>query len=312
MGYTRDGEVRRARAASVRRVLWLTLGLNVGVAVAKLAYGAVTRSVAMSADGFHSMFDGTSNVIALLGIFLASRAADPEHPYGHTKYETFASAAIGAMLLLAAWRVGSSAVSRLLGGGPGPTVDVWSFAVMTATLTVNIGVAWYERRAGRRLRSGLLIADASHTASDILVSLGVIAGLAFVKLGFPAADPLIGLAIAAAIVYAAWRVFDQANETLSDRARLDVSEVGAVALRVPGVLGCHSIRTRGTSSDVYVDLHVQVDPVTSVVQGHAIAEAVEQAVVERIAGVADAIVHLEPMDEYQAAKTEGEIGHARE
>jgi cation diffusion facilitator family transporter len=307
MGYCKptlsaDGQ----RTQSVRRVLWVILFLNVAVALAKLLYGLAIDSVAMQADGFHSFFDGASNVVGLVGMRFAGRPADQDHPYGHAKYETYASAAIGAMLLLAAWRVGSAAVARLLDGGAVPAVDAASFGVMAVTLAANLFVTAYERRQGKALRSEILIADASHTSSDILVSLGVVAGLAAVRLGYRMADPVIALLVAVVIGWTAWKVFQQANETFSDAARLPVDTVCAVAMTVPGVLGCHSIRTRGLSSDVHVDLHIQVDPQATVLAGHAVAEAVERRVCERFAGVSDVIVHLEPLDEYQARKTEEE------
>lgn len=307
MGYCRVSEgVDGGRLRSVKRVLWVILFLNVGVAAAKLFYGLATGSVAMQADGFHSLFDGTSNVVGLVGMSLAGQPADRDHPYGHAKYETYASAAIGAMLLLAAWRVGSSALARLLDGGAPPRVDAASFGVMLGTLAVNLFVTAYEKRRGRALRSEILIADASHTTSDILVSVGVLVGLVAVRLGYPKADPILALLVAGAIGWTAWQVFRQAHETFSDAARLPVGDVCAAAFDVPGVLGCHSIRTRGLSSEVHVDLHIQVDPHATVAAGHAVAEAVERHVCERFPAVSDVIVHLEPMDDYQAQKTEEE------
>lgn len=303
MGCRRDDREMSARSTEVRRILWAILGLNLGVAVAKMLYGALTRSLAMTADGFHSLFDGTSNIIGLVGISIASRPADREHPYGHAKYETYASAGIGLLLAVAAWRVGVESIRRLVAGGASPDVNVGSFAVMLGTLVVNIGVSTWERRAGKRLKSDLLLADASHTGSDILVSLGVIGGLIAVQAGYPVADPMLGLVVCGFIARAALRVFRSVDETLSDRARLDPREVEAVALGVSGVLGCHDVRTRGTASHVAVDLHVQVDPGVTVTDGHAIAEAVERAVCDRFPEVSDVIAHVEPLDEYQQSKT---------
>ncbi|HZL04767.1 MAG TPA: cation diffusion facilitator family transporter [Coriobacteriia bacterium] len=307
MGYTREigaGDDNRVR--SVKRVLVGVLGLNLLVAFAKLGYGMITGSVAMTADGFHSMFDGTSNVVGLVGMSLASRPADDDHPYGHGKYETFASLVIAIMLALAAWRVGSSAVERLVSPGEPARVDALSFAIMLGTLAVNIGVTTYERKAGKRLGSEILIADASHTASDVLVSLGVIVGLAAVKLGFPQADPLIALVVAGFILVAGWRVLRSAQATLSDSMRIAPSAIRDVVMSVPGVLGCHHVRTRGPASEVYVDLHIQVDPGIPVASGHATAERVEKTVCVRFDQVRDVIVHLEPLDEYQRRKTAAE------
>jgi cation diffusion facilitator family transporter len=299
-----DGGDRELR---IRRILVTILALNVMVALAKLGWGYVSGSVSMVADGFHSMFDGASNIVGLVGLGLAARPADRDHPYGHGKYETYASAAIGAMLAFAAYNVGSAAIGRLLAGSPPPRVDAIAFAVMLGTLAVNLGVTIYERSAGRRLGSEILIADASHTASDVLVSIGVIGGLIAVRAGYPAADPLIALVVAGAIAYSAYKVFGQATVTLADTARIDPSEISAVVREVPGVLGCHHIRTRGSAAEVYVDLHVQVDPQATVTAGHAVAEAVEREICNAFDTVIDVVAHLEPYDAYQVGKTAKEI-----
>lgn len=295
------------RIGDIRRVLWVILALNVGVAVAKLAWGALSDSAAMQADGFHSLFDGASNVVGLVGMGMAARPADKDHPYGHGKYETYASAAIGAMLLLAAYRIGSTAFAQLAQGAAPPRVTAMSFVVMLVTLAVNLGVTLWERRVGRELGSEILVADANHTTSDILVSVGVIASLVLVRLGFDKADPIVAVLVAGAILYTALAVFRHASATLSDSARIPVAEICVVVERVSGVRGCHHIRTRGSAAEVYVDLHVQVDSRLSVAEGHAIAETVERVLCDEFSQIVDAIVHLEPFDDYQRAKTAEEI-----
>lgn len=304
MGYSLAGSGRTERVQAVRRVLVWVLALNLAVALAKLGYGLFIGSVSVTADGFHSMFDGTSNVIGLIGLGIAARPADRGHPYGHSKYETFATAAIGALLLFAAWRVGSSAVIRLQDPGAGPRVDAVTFVVMVATLVVNLFVTTFERRASERLGSAILKADASHTASDVLVTLGVIGGLVAVRLGYPIADPLLGLVVAAFIIITAFRVLGSAGVSLADSARIDPAKICDVVLAIEGVRGCHHIRTRGSESEVYVDLHIQVDAEMTVAEGHAVAERVEKAVAEGFDDVIDVIAHLEPFDSYQARKTD--------
>lgn len=305
MGYTRskDNAEGAERIASIRRILWVILCLNVGVAAAKVAWGLVSGSTAMQADGFHSFFDGASNVIGLVGMGFAGRPADRDHAYGHGKYETYASAVIGAMLLLAAYRIGSTAIAGLLGGTTPPAVDWVSFTVMAVTLVVNLGVTFWERRVGRKLGSSILIADASHTGSDVMVSIGVIVSLVLVKMGFPQADPIVALLVTFAIVYTSWGVFRQASATLSDAMRIPAADISEVAESVPGVMGLHHVRTRGSEAEVYVDLHVQVDPQFSVAEGHEIAERVERTLAEHYPQVIDVIAHLEPYDAYQRAKT---------
>lgn len=305
MGYRREmGSLSGySRMPRIRRVLLVILLLNLLVALAKLVWGYVTGSIAMQADGFHSLFDGVSNVVGLIGIYLASRPADRDHPYGHGKYETYASVVIGAMLVLAAWHIWSSAFTRIMTGTEPATVGPISFLVMFVTLAINVAVTVYERRVGREMKSDLLLADANHTASDVMVSAGVIVGLVATALGFTLVDPLIGIFVGLVIARTALAVVGQAAETLSDMARIPEGEIQAVAMGVEGVLGTHHIRTRGLSSEVYVDLHVQVDEYLTVTQGHLIAESVEQAICQQFPQVADVIVHLEPMDEYQSVKS---------
>jgi len=287
-------KVRTERVRAVRTTLWIVLGLNLVVAGAKLGYGLFTGSVAMTADGFHSLFDGSSNVIGLLGMALAARPPDERHPYGHGKYETYASAAIGGMLVVAAWEVGRSAVEGLMGDARSPEVTVISFVVMLLTLSVNVWVTTYERRVGRRVGSDLLLADASHTASDVLVSLGVIASLIAVKLGIAIADPIIGLAVALAIIRTAIAVLARAEATFSDRARLDAEEVCAIVKEVEGAEGCHSVRTRGSMSEVFVDLHAEVDPGFTVEEGHRISSEIADHLTKAFPEVVDVLVHLCP------------------
>ncbi|HSK47529.1 MAG TPA: cation diffusion facilitator family transporter, partial [Coriobacteriia bacterium] len=254
--------------------------------------------------------DGTSNIVGLVGMSLAARPADRDHPYGHYKYETYASAGIAAMLVFAAYRIGSTTIEQLTTAALPTRVNAIAFGVMIVTLGVNLFITTWERRVGKRLGSEVLIADASHTASDVLVSVGVMISLAIVWIGeatghpeFAKADPIVALLVAVAIIYTAWGVFKQASATLSDTARIDPKDICSAVMATKGVLGCHHVRTRGSAAEVYVDLHVQVDESRTVSDGHRIAEDVERMLVEEFPQVVDAIVHLEPYDEYQVEKT---------
>ncbi len=287
------------RMREIRRVLWIILFLNLAVAAAKYFYGLATGSASMQADGIHSVFDSAGNVVGLVGIALASRPADEDHPYGHAKFETYASLVIGVLLLLAAFEVGSSAVAKLSSGVYTAEVGPLSFVVMIATLVVNLGVTTYERRCAKRLKSEVLAADANHTLSDALVSIGVIVGLAAVALGFPMADPIMALVVTVAILFTAYDVFRHALATLSDRARIPEEEVREAACAVEGVHGAHQVRTRGTEGEVYVDLHVLVAPGMTVGDAHYLADEVEHAVERRFPNVIETLVHIEPDDGHE-------------
>jgi cation diffusion facilitator family transporter len=284
----------QARYREIKRILWVILFLNLAVAAAKYLYGLATRSVSMQADGIASAFDMVSNLVGLVGIAAAARPADTGHPYGHAKFETYASVAIGVMLVFAAYNVFSDAFAALSAGVHDVTVDAGSYGVMLATLAVNLGVSRYERRAGARLSSEILTADALHTASDALVSVSVIVGLVLVQAGWPVADPIVSMVVGVAILHSAWEVFSQANATLSDKSRLPADEVAAVAASVEGVRDVHRVRTRGTEGAVLVDLHVLLDPETPLYRAHLTGNDVERAIRERFPQVADVVVHIEP------------------
>ena len=282
------------RYRRIRRVLWVVLFLNLAVAVAKLAYGYASHSAAMQADGFHSLFDGASNVVGLVGLWFASRPPDAEHPYGHGKFESFAAALIGVMLAFAGYTVGRGAIDSLLGRGLPTEVTTISFVVMFGTLGVNSLVTLWERRAGRHLRSEVLLADANHTLSDVLVSSGVILSLVLVSAGWEMADGIVALLVAVAIFRTAWGIIRDVMMTLGDAARLPAAEVEGRVRDVPGVIDCHAVRTRGPEAHVYVDLHVLVDPETTVKEGHAIAHDVEATLRREYRQIADVVVHVEP------------------
>lgn len=284
------------RTRSVKRVLWAVLFLNLGVAAAKYIYGSISGSAAMQADGIHSIFDSAGNVVGLIGISIATRPADESHPYGHAKFETYASIIIGLLLLLAAFEVGSSAIANLIKQQYAATVTPLSFVVMIVTLIINLGVTIYERKQGKLLKSEVLSADASHTLSDAMVSVGVIVGLILVSVGFPAADPIMALLVTLAILATAWDVFKHALATLSDTARIPEKEIYDEVLKLPGVKEAHRIRTRGTEGEVYLDLHVLVAPEMTVQAAHDLSEGVEETLKNTFPQVSEVLVHIEPND----------------
>jgi cation diffusion facilitator family transporter len=295
---TDNGHMRthKERQRRVRFILLVVLFLNFGVAAAKITMGLVIGSLAMSADGFHSLLDGTSNIVALIGLAIASRPPDPNHPYGHHRFETLTSLAIASFMLLALFGILQGAWSRLQTGGT-PDISWLAFVVMGVTLTVNIFVTTWERRAGRELNSTLLIADSRHTLTDIFVSLSVIGSLLAVWIGLGWADLAVSVGIAGAIGWGAWSIVRDASLSLSDVAVRDPDDIERAVLSVPGVQGTHNIRNRGAEGRVWVDLHIQVDPLMNVDQAHDIASDVARKVEGEFSRPADVTVHIEPANE---------------
>jgi cation diffusion facilitator family transporter len=284
------------RFLQIRRILLYILVLNWAVAVAKLGYGWLTRSASMSADGFHSLSDGLSNIIGLLGIWIASRPIDEGHPYGHRKYETLTSIGISAILFLACLNVVREGVLRFLRPVL-PEVNWGSFLIMGITLMINLLVMTYETRKGRLLKSDVLLSDALHTRADLLTSSSVIVTLIGVRLGYPILDPVASLIIAGFIAYAAVDILREGSRVLSDGVAIQTDEIKKVVLAIMGVKECHQIRSRGRTDDIHIDLHVLVDPRMHVVEAHHLSYAIENKIKREFRGVTDVVVHIEPLEE---------------
>jgi cation diffusion facilitator family transporter len=281
------------RYAAVSRVLFRVLALNVAVAIAKIALGLTSGSISVLSDGFHSLTDGASNVVALVGVRIARRPPDRDHPYGHRKFESMASVGILLFLLLVLVQVLWAAVNRFRSPAT-PTIDALSFAVMGATLFVNVAVVFYERRAGHRLASEVLLADAHHTQSDIFTSLTVIAALIGVRYGIAWLDPAAALVVAGFIGYACWEIFHDTTRILADEIVIAEDDIRDVVLEVPQVMGCHQIRSRGSADHVFLDLHIWMDASMRLDDAHRISHVVKDRIMARYPQVKDAVIHIEP------------------
>jgi len=295
----------RERYLKIRWVLIYVLLLNWGVAAAKLLYGWLTRSASMTADGFHSFSDGSSNIIGLLGIWISSRPIDETHPYGHKKYETLTSIGISILLFLVCFNVVREGILRFLHPVV-PEVYVSSFLVMGITLAINIGVMIYENRMGIALKSDILISDALHTRADILTSSSVIVSLIGIKFGYLILDPIASLVISGFIAYAAVDILKESSRVLSDGVAIPIEEIQRVVLSIRGVKECHRIRSRGRGDDIHIDLHVLVDPEVDVHRAHHLSYAIENKIKRDFHGVTDVVVHMEPLEKKEE-KNKGRI-----
>jgi cation diffusion facilitator family transporter len=282
-----------SRLSQVRKVLIYTLFLNLSVATAKIIYGYSMDSISMRSDGFHSFFDGTSNVIGLIGIWVASQPPDPGHPYGHRKFESLSTIAIAVMIFATGTEILREAYQRL--SVPYDIkVSVMSFVVMAVTLAVNIGVMMYETRKGRELKSDFLTADAMHTRSDIYISLSVVISLIAAKAGYPAVDIIAAFIITLFIAKMGFSILKSATDVLADAACINPDDISKVVMNIHGVRECHGIRTRGNRDFVNVDLHVLVDPEEKIQDAHTIAHKVEDAIKKGFSSVVDVVIHVEP------------------
>jgi cation diffusion facilitator family transporter len=268
--------------------------LNLAVAVAKIVFGYASGAISILSDGFHSLTDGASNVVGLVGVRAARQPPDEDHPYGHRKYETVAAGAVTIFLLLVVVEVLRNAFNHLTGRATAVEISAATFLVMLGTVVVNIIVIVYEGRAAQRLASEILLADVTQTRGDVWTSLTVIAALVGVRLGVPALDPIAAIVVAGFIGYSGYQIARATTGILSDRIVIADTDIEGVVLSVPGVLGCHRIRTRGSVDHVFLDLHVWLPADMRLADAHDLSHLVKDRLMARYPQIADAIIHIEP------------------
>jgi len=277
----------------IKRILIITLFFNWLVAFSKLIYGLITKSAAMTADGVHSFADGASNIIGLVGIWAASKPIDEDHPYGHKKYETIATLGISVMLFLASFDIIKGSFLRLFHPVV-PNVNAFSFSLMAVAFLINIIVMRYEYKKGRQLSSDVLVCDSIHTKSDMFVSSAVIVTLISTKLGLPIIDTVVAFIIGVLIAKTGFDILKKSSDVLCDGEAVEKAKIARVVSGVFGVKAIHKIRTRGREDDVHVDLHVAVNTSMHVDAAHELSHRISDTLKEKIPGITDVIVHIEP------------------
>ncbi len=283
-----------ARSDAVRRVLAVVLVLNALVVAIKLAVGLRTHSLAVLGAALESGLDTLNNVIGMVLVSIAARGPDEDHPWGHAKFETIGTIGIVGFLSISCFELLRASIASLVHARTPHPASMAELSVMAVTVVANAGIVWYERRAGRRLGSAFLAADAAHTASDIFVTLLAIASLVLTRAGAPRADAVLGLAVALLIAWTGWQILRQSVPILVDARAMDADALRAIALAIPGILDVRMVRSRATASgQLFVEMTIVVSGTWSVEEAHRLADAVEREV-ERAAGNAEVVVHVEP------------------
>ncbi len=278
---------------TVRRVLLITLGLNLVVMLIKVVVGQMTGSLSLMADALHSVTDSTNNVLGLVASRFSSPHPDREHPYGHLKFEAVGALGIAAFLGIACFEILKGVIDRLRNGGEPVQIGGTELWILLIVLGINIFVAFYERREGKRVGSPILIADAHHTMSDIWVTIAVLAGLIGVWLGYPWLDIALAFPVACLVFGSGWTVLRTNLPWLVDEAAIAPEAIHGLVMAVPGVVNCHDIASRGVvGRQVFVEMHLVV-AAADVEQAHDITETVEAILSDRFAPVR-VLIHVEP------------------
>jgi cation diffusion facilitator family transporter len=283
----------REKSSGVRRVLGGILVANIVVVVIKFTVGLDTNSLAVFGDALQSSVDSASNLFGIFVVRVASKEPDEDHPYGHAKFETLGALLIALLLALSIFELVRGAVARLMSGAPPLNVSSTALALLVFTLVVNIGVVWFETRAGRRLKSDLLLADALHTRTDVFITLGVLGGLALARAGLGWADPALALIVAVLVGRAGYQILRRAIPSLVDERAFDQTTIQRQAEGVDGVVAAYAIRSRHGGDRRFAELTISVDGKADVASAHRIADEVESRLRDSLQ-LDEVTVHVEP------------------
>ncbi len=278
--------------AEVRKVLIITLILNLFVMGLKAVVGYWTGSLSLLADALHSVTDSANNVLGLVAIKFSSPQPDRKHPYGHQKFEAVGALGIAAFLGIACFEILQGAIERIFKGGATVKISPPELWLLLIVLGINIFVAFYERNVGKRVGSLILIADATHTMSDVWVTISVIGGLIGVWLGYQWMDIVLAFPVALLVFWSGWSVLKENLPWLVDQMAIAPEAIHAIAVSVPGVINCHDIASRGLlGRQVFIEMHLIVDA-PDVKTAHHITEEVESLLEERFSPVR-IVIHVE-------------------
>jgi len=274
----------------VRRIILVEGSANVVVLLAKLIVGLSTGSLAILGDAAHSLTDVANNVVAWVVVKYSAMPPDHRHPYGHRKFETMAVFGLAVLLTVLAFEIALHAVQR---DRVDVSQDTLGLYIMSGVLCVNIGIASWQRYWARRLRSDILLADASHTFADVLTTIVVIGGWQLSAKGYPWLDSLCAIGVAAVIMYLAYGLFKRALPVLLDETAIEPALLIDKVQKVSGVRTVKRVRSRWIGSTPAVDMVIIVNPNLTTAEAHEITDAVE-ALLEKKFNILDVSIHVEP------------------
>ena len=293
-----DRENAESYEQTAARVTNNTIVGNVVLSVGKLLAGVLAHSGAMISDAVHSASDVLSSFIVLIGVRLAAKKSDDEHPYGHERFEPVAAIVLAVILCITGLFIGHTAIEKLTAGDAAAPEMPGVAALIAAIVSIvtKEGMYLYTRRYAKRLDSSALMASAWHHRSDALSSVGALVGIAGARMGHMWLESAASLVICAFIVKAAYDIFVDAIEKMVDHACSPEiqRELRECAIAQDGVLGVDRLRTRVFGSKIYVDIEIAADGTISLNSAHEIAERVHRGIEERFPKVKHIMVHVNP------------------
>ena len=278
------------------KVSLVSIIANSILSVFKLAAGIIANSSAMISDAIHSASDIFSTFIVIIGIRLASKAPDKEHPYGHERLECVAAILLSIVLLFTGLTIGMDAVKTIVGNNYESLEPPGMLALIAAIISIIVKEAmfWYTKYYAKRIDSGALMADAWHHRSDALSSVGALVGIGGAMMGFPVMDSVASLVIFIFIAKAALDIFKDAITKMVDRScGEDIeNEIRNCILKNENVLGIDVLHTRIFGSKIYVDAEILLDGTHTLNKAHEIAEEVHDDIEKNFPKIKHVMVHV--------------------
>jgi len=284
----------------IKQVLWIELGVNVFLAVTKLAVGQKFHFLSLTSSGLDSLFDGSSNILAFIAISLAYRPPSSKHPYGRYKYETLGSLLIAGLLVFTSIQIGIQ-LFQYFGEVP-KRGEFGLIPVVTITISIIASylISKWEKRKGEELNSSLLIADSEHTRGDFLVGIGALISIFCAKFGLWWPDFLIGSIVCVFIFYMAIRIVRENLGLLMDTSPEIEQGLIKKVEEIPEILDIHRFRARGNQKAMFVDFHLLLTPTLSLREAHEVGHLAEEKIKELLKEFSqkvDVTVHIEPFEE---------------
>lgn len=270
---------------------------NVILTAFKLLAGIIAHSGAMISDAVHSASDIISSIIVIIGVKLAAKESDHEHPYGHERFECVAAIVLAVILLITGLFIGHEAIDAIITPKENHIMPgVLALIAAIVSIVSKEGMYWYTRFYAKKLDSGALMADAWHHRSDALSSVGALIGIGAARMGFPIFDPIASLVICLFIGKAAYDIFMDAIAKMVDRSCSEEEEqrIAECALAQENVLEVDLIQTRVFGNKIYVDIEISADGSKSLFEGHEIAQTVHDAIETQFPDVKHIMVHVNP------------------
>jgi len=282
------------REKSGRKAIIVGISGNAILVIFNFIVGTLSGSTALIAESAHTFSDILDSSIAFIGFKIGLKPPDIEHPYGYGRAESLAGLITVIFLLIIAFEILSEVYQKLLlGGGLAP--PGWTAAIMALVgIVINFTMTNYMTKTGRNINSPAIIADAKHQRVDIFTCIAIFAGVVGSQLGMPILDPLVALLIVVLVLKTAFDVAkDNVNNILGKiPSEVILNDIKAAALSVDGTSGTHDIKVNYTGPYASVDLHIEVDPVLSLIEAHEISTQVEKRIIDQVDIVTIVNVHI--------------------